>query len=252
MTWVIAHRGASRVCPENTLAAFDEALHQGCDGIELDLQLSLDGHPMVYHDRTLFRAGGGRKRLHQLKRNELRQLQPGKRVAARFRNQRMSTLSEVLRRYGKKTRLLLELKARGGANAERHRELARATCKEILRKKLESDVMLLCFDPDVLAECRRVAPRIPRVQNVRAHAGLTAPLRTRLKSLAALSVDIRTLTPSFAAAVGKTGTPLLTFTCNTPRRVSLALAAGVCGVMADRPDWLRTRLDAHRLREAGA
>ena len=54
--WVIAHRGAPRHYPDNTLAGFDRALRFPCDGIEFDVQLSRDGVPVVYHDRTLARA----------------------------------------------------------------------------------------------------------------------------------------------------------------------------------------------------
>ena len=110
--WVIAHRGASRDCPQNTLAAFDEALRQGADGIELDVQLSRDGIPVVYHDRTLTRAGGGRRRVAQLDFAELRQLDPGNRVDRRFRGQHLCSLEEVLQRYGRCTRLLVEIKIR--------------------------------------------------------------------------------------------------------------------------------------------
>ena len=78
--WIIAHRGASRDCPENTLAAFDEALRQGADGIELDVQFTQDEVPVVFHDKTLTRAGGGRRRVAGLSFRELRELD----AAARF------------------------------------------------------------------------------------------------------------------------------------------------------------------------
>ena len=56
---VVAHRGASADCPENTFAAFDLAAASGAEGLELDLQLSKDGVVMVYHDATLEKAGRG-------------------------------------------------------------------------------------------------------------------------------------------------------------------------------------------------
>src|SRR5688500_10034573 len=55
---VIGHRGACGVRPENTAASFAEALRQKADGIELDLQLTRDGVPVVFHDRTLAKVGG--------------------------------------------------------------------------------------------------------------------------------------------------------------------------------------------------
>ena len=55
--WIVAHRGAGREAPENTRAAFDAALAHGVAGLEFDVQLSRDGVPVIYHDRTLARIG---------------------------------------------------------------------------------------------------------------------------------------------------------------------------------------------------
>src|SRR5215510_2479468 len=52
----IAHRGGSKLRPENTLAAFDHALSLGVDGLECDVHLSSDGEPVVIHDPTLDRT----------------------------------------------------------------------------------------------------------------------------------------------------------------------------------------------------
>jgi len=51
--WNIAHRGGAALRPENTLAAFADAVARGCDGAELDVQLSADGHLVVFHDNRL-------------------------------------------------------------------------------------------------------------------------------------------------------------------------------------------------------
>jgi glycerophosphoryl diester phosphodiesterase len=53
---IFAHRGASAHAPENTLAAFELALEQGTDAIELDAKLSADGHVVVIHDATVDRT----------------------------------------------------------------------------------------------------------------------------------------------------------------------------------------------------
>ena len=49
---IIGHRGASAVAPENTMAAFREAIAVGCDGIEFDVRLTGDGVPVIIHDST--------------------------------------------------------------------------------------------------------------------------------------------------------------------------------------------------------
>src|SRR3954466_15068799 len=48
--WNIAHRGGAQLMPENTMAAFQDALARGCDGVELDVQLTRDGAAVVHHD----------------------------------------------------------------------------------------------------------------------------------------------------------------------------------------------------------
>lgn len=54
--WILGHRGASRHAPENTLEALSLAVALGADGVEYDVQLSLDGHPVVFHDTDLART----------------------------------------------------------------------------------------------------------------------------------------------------------------------------------------------------
>jgi glycerophosphoryl diester phosphodiesterase len=229
---VIAHRGARRERPENTLAAFDEALRQKCDGIEMDLQLSRDGVPVVYHDRTLAKAGGGRKRVSQLKLRELRRLD--------LEGERIPTLEMVLRRYAGRTQLLLELKGR--EEEQRRIDLVRATASAVKKAGAGASVLLLSFDTLMLDEAARIAPKLPRVLNVRPTPRLRGELRDRLKTLFALAADIRRLTPAFAAAVLRAGCPLFSFTCNRRGRVEQALQAGASCIISDRPGWLREYL----------
>src|SRR5258708_24500986 len=62
---VFAHRGASALAPENTLAAFDAGLTHGADGLELDVRLSRDGVAVVHHDATLERTTNLRGRIDE-------------------------------------------------------------------------------------------------------------------------------------------------------------------------------------------
>lgn len=235
--WVIAHRGASREFPENTAAAFDAALGFPIDGIELDLQLSRDDVPVVWHDRTLTRAGASRRRVGELRLKDLRALDLGSRFHRRFRGERILTLDEVLDRYGGRSRLLLEIKAREEPRAaERHARLVESTLAAVARRALEPSVLLLCFDPKALDLARGIAPRIPTVLNLRSLPAGAA--WRRLDPLFALSVDARVLTGRFVREAHDRGKPVLTFTCNSPRSVALALRAGVDAIMSDRPGWL--------------
>jgi hypothetical protein len=80
------------------------------------------------------------------------------------------------------------------------------------------------------------------VLNLKPPRRVTKALRGLLASLHALSADVRTLTPTFAAEVSNTGLPLFVYTCNTSRTVECARAAGAAAVMSDRPGWLADHL----------
>ena len=72
-TQIWAHRGASKVAPENTLPAFEQAIRLGADGIELDVQRTVDGHLVVVHDETCNRVTGQPGWIHQMTLADLRQ-----------------------------------------------------------------------------------------------------------------------------------------------------------------------------------
>src|SRR5215208_2524413 len=81
---IIGHRGASAVAPENTMAAFREAIATGADGIEFDVRLTRDGVPVIIHDSTLRRTGGLQRRVSDLAASELEQVDVGSWFAPAF------------------------------------------------------------------------------------------------------------------------------------------------------------------------
>jgi len=117
MFTLIAHRGYSDLAPENTLAAFDLAVERGFPHIELDVQLTRDGVPVIIHDPLLDRTtnGSGHVRDHTFA--EVRALsagtwfQPRDGGPAGFEAERVPTLAEVLDRYHGRTHLHIELKS---------------------------------------------------------------------------------------------------------------------------------------------
>ncbi len=133
---VIAHRGASADEPENTLRAFQRAIEQGAQMIELDLDQSADGHVIVMHDATLERTTNLRGRVAEMSLAEIRKADAGQ-------GERVPTLDEVLDLTLGKVRLYLEIKeARAAAN----------TLKAIRARGCEADVMLASFDLALMRE----------------------------------------------------------------------------------------------------
>lgn len=106
---IYAHRGWSSRYPENTLQAFAEAIALGVAGIELDIQLTRDGHPVVIHDRELARTTNGRGSVDHLSLRELQKLDAGN-------GERVPTLREVLELVDCSTHLDIEIKAPTAGN----------------------------------------------------------------------------------------------------------------------------------------
>ena len=106
----IAHRGASGVAPENTLASFNKAIEFDADVVELDVHLSSDGELIIIHDHTLDRTTTlkGEVKNHTLK--EIKSADAGSWFKPEFKNERVPTLDEVLFTVNGRAKVLIELK----------------------------------------------------------------------------------------------------------------------------------------------
>jgi glycerophosphoryl diester phosphodiesterase len=93
---IFGHRGASSLCPENTMAAFQKAAEVGADGVELDVHLSRDGRLVVCHDETLDRTTDGRGAIRALSCDDIRGFDAGSWFAREFRGERVPLLDDVL------------------------------------------------------------------------------------------------------------------------------------------------------------
>jgi glycerophosphoryl diester phosphodiesterase len=104
---LIAHRGFSSQAPENTFAAFDLAIDNGFAAIELDVQLTADGIPVVLHDGGLRRVAGGRHvgSIDRLAAAEAASIDVGSHLGSAFAGERIPRLDDVLRRYSGRTHL---------------------------------------------------------------------------------------------------------------------------------------------------
>lgn len=99
----IAHRGASAYEPENTLRAFERAIDMGATMVELDVHLSLDGHPVVIHDADLSRLTGSTGRVAELTLAQIKQVDAGL-------GERVPTLAEAIELVRGRAQLYIELK----------------------------------------------------------------------------------------------------------------------------------------------
>lgn len=93
---IYAHRGASKYAPENTMPAFELAQKLGADGIELDLQLTKDQVPVIFHDENVRRTTNGTGFIKDYTLKELKTLDAGYRFSKHYQNTRILSFEEFL------------------------------------------------------------------------------------------------------------------------------------------------------------
>ena len=102
----VAHRGGSSLAPENTLAAFRNALTLSVDAVELDVQMSRDGQLIVFHDNTIERLTNGEGNILDLDFAPLRELNAAAHFSGNWpETEQIPTLSEVLALVKERTRV---------------------------------------------------------------------------------------------------------------------------------------------------
>ena len=154
---IFAHRGASAHAPENTLAAFELAVVQGADGIELDVKLSADGHVIVMHDPLVDRTTRAHGRVKDLSLVELRALGAGSFFSEKFSDEKIPMLEEVFEAVGKQTFINVEL-----TNYNTPRDhLVQSVCMLVKRFNLQKRVMFSSFFASNLAKASSYLPEVP-------------------------------------------------------------------------------------------
>jgi glycerophosphoryl diester phosphodiesterase len=108
---IIAHRGASGACPENTLSAIKKAIDIGVDAIEIDVRLSADGEVFVMHDAKINRTTNSKGLIRRLNAEYLRNLDAGSWFGPEFKGERIPTLRQVIETCKGKVELLIEVKS---------------------------------------------------------------------------------------------------------------------------------------------
>jgi glycerophosphoryl diester phosphodiesterase len=155
---VLAHRGGAALAPENTLAAFDNGLALGADGLELDVRFARCGQVIVHHDRTLNRTTSLQGEALQFTADELQRADAGYHFRANgtwpFRGAGVGvpTLAAVLSRY-RDVPIVIEMK-------ENHPELAQAVVAVVKAADAVERVCLGAFGLRVLRAARRLEPAL--------------------------------------------------------------------------------------------
>jgi glycerophosphoryl diester phosphodiesterase len=220
---VIAHRGARGHAPENTLAAFDQAIALGAPWIELDVQWHA-GRLWVFHDARLERCTNGRGRLVDQDAAALRALDAG-------RGERIPWLDEVLDRIDRRLGVNVELKTADGTAAA-----VAAMLRGYLDRGWRPEQFLVSSFH--LPELREFKQRLPEVPLGVLLCGVPLDLAAAVTELGAavLSLELDFADPALIADGQRRGARVYVYTVNEPDDLARVKALGVDGVFTDYPD----------------
>jgi len=152
----IAHRGASKDAPENTLAAFRLGLEQGCDAFELDVQLTKDGQVMVCHDFTLKRTTGAEGRFIDMEAAAIRELDAGSWFGEQYRGEKVPFLTEVLELVPRGIMINVEIKM----IPEYIGRIENAVISVLRETDRISDVVISTFDHPTAVAVKTLEPKL--------------------------------------------------------------------------------------------
>ncbi len=150
---IVAHRGASRDAPENTLPAFRLAWQQGAEAIEGDFRLTKDGYIVCIHDENTKRVAGTNLAVSKSTLSELRKLDVGAHRGEGFKGTRIPTISEVFSAIPDHHKsIYIEVKC--------GTEIINPLLKEITASGLRrKQVVVICFNAEVIKELKAKAPQ---------------------------------------------------------------------------------------------
>lgn len=159
--FVVGHRGALALAPENTFAAFEKAVAIGVDAIEFDVQRTADDVPIVIHDHTLDRTTSGTGSVREATWGRIRTLDAGSWRSGDHAGERVPSLVELLdRARGWRVDLVLELKQPApGDGRPRDAGLVGAVLDLLRAADLLERTLLISFDHPSIAEAVAREPR---------------------------------------------------------------------------------------------
>lgn len=230
---VQAHRGASAVAPENTLAAFRAAAEQGARWVELDVALLGDDTLVVIHDDSVDRTTSGRGSLGELTAADIASLDAGTWFDPKFSGERLPTLSQVIALLGE-----LGLSANVEIKQHKHHKsldhLVHAVQAAIAGRSADTGIMISSFDPQALAAMHALEPDLEMAM---LWWSPPADWQDVLKAIPSRTIHMnyKALSIALLEETSRNGVKVRAWTSNNPVELVSFWGAGLTGVITDNP-----------------
>ena len=228
----VAHRGSSGSYPENTRIALEKAIEAGVDMVEVDCQLSKDGHVVVIHDERLDRTAKVKGYVTGKNLSQLKKLDVGAWFKKSFKGQRILTLEEVMKIVDGSVDLNVEIKAatRGPLGIELKILFILSQYGYLDRSVLSS------FDYRTLRRVRELAPEA-RIGIIHGAAIKENPFQVA-REIGAYSLHVQKdlATPPLLERAAEAGLKTFVWTINEVKEMEKFRSLGVDGIISDFPE----------------
>jgi glycerophosphoryl diester phosphodiesterase len=226
---IMAHRGSSKAAPENSMAAFREAIASGADWIELDVQETVDGEIVVFHDSDFMKMAGNPLKLWNAKLEDLRGIDIGSRFAPEFSGERPPTLTEVLVLCKDKIGVNIELKYYG-----HDQQLEKRVVEIVESTEMADQIMVMSLKPKGLAKMKALKPEWKFGLLLSVYVGKMQDIQADF-----LAVNSRFATRDFVKRAHASGRQVYVWTVNDAATMSQMMNRNVDGILTDRPELAR-------------
>ena len=230
---ITAHRGSSREAPENTLSALRQAVADGADYAEIDVQTTLDGQVVLLHDGDFMRLAGDPRRIEDLTLDEARQIDVGGWFDSSFMGERIATLAEAIDLVRGDLRLNIELKFNRPDPA-----LAAAVVAVVQQARFQDECVITSLEMASLQEVKQMDPRMTTGLVLTRSVGNPARLPVDF-----LSLNISAASPRLISYAHRYGKSVHVWTVNDPETMRRMVEAGVDNVITDEPRNMRRALE---------
>lgn len=243
---IVAHRGGAALAPENTLAAFENAIKLGVDMVETDVHLTKDGEVVVMHDFTVSRTTDGTGQISELALAELKKLNAAAKFSGGFAAQTILTLAELLDLVKGKAGIQIEIKT--GAGGARYAGIEKKVIDLVNARGMANDVIIISFDFPTIKEVKAIDSRIQTGALVRADWFVTRnPEKSVADAIEQTGADyfMPTASPvnqAIVQAVHARGLKIGVWTVNAQSDMKRYAGFGVDAITSDRPDELKRAL----------
>lgn len=151
MPLVLAHRGANKVAPQNTLPAFEKAIQFNADGIETDVHLCKDGEIVICHNYTVDATSNGKGSIDEMTFAELRELDFGSYFSNDFKGTTLPTLAELLTLVKDMNLVNIEIKP-----PQKDNDLVKRVVEEVYKFGIEKNSIISCFNPECIRQVKEI------------------------------------------------------------------------------------------------